>query len=108
MPDFHAEPYIYLAGLTYKAVLIAWGGFYFRVRGRKKVTSGSRSTTATWNTFTRHGAKQSGRGGGLLATRASRCSTSRGTWPALPTPLPLTTHGLRALSLTPNTRTASS
>jgi tartrate-resistant acid phosphatase type 5 len=35
MPDFHAEPYIYLAGLTHKAALIAWGGFYFRVRSRK-------------------------------------------------------------------------
>ena len=34
MPDFHAEPYLYLAGLTHKAALIAWGGFYFRVRGR--------------------------------------------------------------------------
>lgn len=35
MPDFHAEPYLYLAGLTHKAVLIAWGGFYFRVRSRR-------------------------------------------------------------------------
>jgi hypothetical protein len=35
MPDFHAEPYLYLAGLTHKAALIAWGGFYFRVRSRK-------------------------------------------------------------------------
>lgn len=35
MPDFHAEPYLYLAGLTHKAILVAWGGFYFRVRGRK-------------------------------------------------------------------------
>ena len=34
MPDFHAEPYLYMAGLTHKAALIAWGGFYFRVRGR--------------------------------------------------------------------------
>ncbi len=32
MPEFHAEPYLYLAGLTHKAALIAWGGFYFRVR----------------------------------------------------------------------------
>ncbi|HEX8722623.1 MAG TPA: metallophosphoesterase [Pyrinomonadaceae bacterium] len=35
MPDFHAEPYLYMAGLTHKAALIAWGGFYFRVRGRR-------------------------------------------------------------------------
>ncbi len=35
MPEFHAEPYLYLAGLTYKAALIAWGGFYFRVREQK-------------------------------------------------------------------------
>ncbi|HEU4409352.1 MAG TPA: metallophosphoesterase family protein [Polyangiaceae bacterium] len=34
MPEYHAEPYLYLAGLTHKAALIAWGGFYFRVRGR--------------------------------------------------------------------------
>ena len=32
MPEFHAEPYLYLAGLTHKAALIAWGGFYFKVR----------------------------------------------------------------------------
>jgi hypothetical protein len=25
MPEFHAEPYVYLAGLTHKAALIAWG-----------------------------------------------------------------------------------
>ena len=35
MPDYHAEPYLYLAGLTHKAALIAWGGFYFRVRSRR-------------------------------------------------------------------------
>ena len=35
MPEFHAEPYVYLAGLTHKAALIAWGGFYFRVRDQK-------------------------------------------------------------------------
>ncbi|HET9532582.1 MAG TPA: metallophosphoesterase [Blastocatellia bacterium] len=34
MPEFHAEPYLYLGALTHKAALIAWGGFYFRVRGR--------------------------------------------------------------------------
>ncbi|HZS04057.1 MAG TPA: metallophosphoesterase [Blastocatellia bacterium] len=34
MPEFHAEPYLYLAGLTHKAALIAWGGFYFRVQGQ--------------------------------------------------------------------------
>lgn len=33
MPEFHAEPYIYLAGLTHKTALIAWGAFYFRIRG---------------------------------------------------------------------------
>ena len=34
MPEFHAEPYLYLAGLTHNAALIAWGAFYFRVRGQ--------------------------------------------------------------------------
>ena len=32
MPEFHAEPYIYLAGLSHKSALIAWGAFYFRAR----------------------------------------------------------------------------
>src|SRR4026208_1765089 len=32
MPDFHGEPYVYLAGLTHDSALIAWGAFYFRVR----------------------------------------------------------------------------
>jgi tartrate-resistant acid phosphatase type 5 len=34
MPEFHAEPYIYLAGLTHKSALIAWGAFYFRITGK--------------------------------------------------------------------------
>ncbi|HUQ50256.1 MAG TPA: metallophosphoesterase [Terriglobales bacterium] len=34
MPEFHAEPYLYLAAVTHKAALIAWGGFYFRVRSK--------------------------------------------------------------------------
>ena len=32
MPEFHSEPYVYLAGLTHKSALIAWGAFYFRTR----------------------------------------------------------------------------
>lgn len=32
MPEFHAEPYVYLAGLSHKSALIAWGAFYFRSR----------------------------------------------------------------------------
>lgn len=35
MPEFHAEPYVYLGGLTHKSALIAWGGFYFRVKKKK-------------------------------------------------------------------------
>ena len=34
MPEFHAEPYLFLAGLTHKSALIAWGAFYFRVKER--------------------------------------------------------------------------
>jgi hypothetical protein len=34
MPEFHAEPYIYLAGLTHKSALIAWGAFFFRITGK--------------------------------------------------------------------------
>ena len=39
MPEFHAEPYVYLAGLSHKSALIAWGAFYFKVRsdGRAKI-----------------------------------------------------------------------
>jgi hypothetical protein len=32
MPDYYSEPFLNLAGLTHKSVLIAWGAFYFRVR----------------------------------------------------------------------------
>ena len=32
MPEFHAEPYIHLAGVSPTSALIAWGAFYFRVR----------------------------------------------------------------------------
>ena len=34
MPEFHAEPYIYLPAITHKSALIAWGAFYFRVTSR--------------------------------------------------------------------------
>ncbi len=39
MPEFHAEPYVYLAGLSHKSALIAWGAFYFRTlsTGRTKL-----------------------------------------------------------------------
>ncbi|HEX6973919.1 MAG TPA: metallophosphoesterase, partial [Vicinamibacterales bacterium] len=39
MPEFHAEPYVYLAGLSHKSALIAWGAFYFKVHsdGRSKL-----------------------------------------------------------------------
>ena len=32
MPGFHSEPYIYLAGLSHKSALIAWGAFYFKLK----------------------------------------------------------------------------
>jgi tartrate-resistant acid phosphatase type 5 len=32
VPEFHSEPYVYLAGLSHKAALIAWGAFYFKAR----------------------------------------------------------------------------
>jgi tartrate-resistant acid phosphatase type 5 len=34
MPEFHAEPYLHLAGVSSSSALIAWGAFYFRVRNR--------------------------------------------------------------------------
>ncbi|HEY7501040.1 MAG TPA: metallophosphoesterase [Vicinamibacterales bacterium] len=39
MPEYHAEPYIYLPQVNHSSVLVAWGAFYFRVRsgGRMKL-----------------------------------------------------------------------
>ena len=34
MPEFHAEPYLQLAGVSSSSVFVAWGAFYFRVRAR--------------------------------------------------------------------------
>lgn len=36
MPEFHAEPYIYVPALTHESALIAWGAFYFRVTSQGK------------------------------------------------------------------------
>jgi tartrate-resistant acid phosphatase type 5 len=36
MPEFHAEPYIYLPSVSHKSALIAWGAFYFRTTSRGK------------------------------------------------------------------------
>ena len=36
MPEFHAEPYVYLPTVTHKSVLVAWGAFYFRVSTRDR------------------------------------------------------------------------
>ena len=32
MPEFHAEPYVYVPGLSHESAVIAWGAFYFKVR----------------------------------------------------------------------------
>jgi hypothetical protein len=39
VPEFHSEPYVYLAGLSHKTAVIAWGAFYFKARsdGRFKL-----------------------------------------------------------------------
>ena len=31
----HFEAYLHLAGLSHKSVLVAWGGFYFKVAGER-------------------------------------------------------------------------
>ncbi len=36
MPEFHAEPYIYLPAVTHKSAMVAWGAFYFRTTSRDK------------------------------------------------------------------------
>jgi hypothetical protein len=32
MPEFHAEPYIYLPAISHRSALVAWGAFYFKVK----------------------------------------------------------------------------
>jgi tartrate-resistant acid phosphatase type 5 len=34
MPEFHAEPYVYLPAVTHKSALVAWGAFYFRTTSK--------------------------------------------------------------------------
>ena len=34
MPEFHAEPYIYLPAVSHKSALMAWGAFYFRTNSK--------------------------------------------------------------------------
>jgi tartrate-resistant acid phosphatase type 5 len=43
MPEYHAEPYIYLPSVTHESALIAWGAFYFRVtsKGASKLVDDS-------------------------------------------------------------------
>ena len=36
MPEFHAEPYLHLAGLSHKSALVTWGAFYFKTRSNKE------------------------------------------------------------------------
>ena len=36
MPEFHAEPYLHLAGLSHQSALITWGAFYFKTRTHKQ------------------------------------------------------------------------
>ena len=38
MPEFHAEPYIYLPAISHKSALIAWGAFYFKATSRGEMT----------------------------------------------------------------------
>jgi hypothetical protein len=36
VPEFHAEPYLHLAGLSHQSALISWGAFYFKTRTHKQ------------------------------------------------------------------------
>src|SRR5512138_507859 len=36
MPEFHAEPFLHLAGLSHDSALLTWGAFYFRVRSSRQ------------------------------------------------------------------------
>jgi tartrate-resistant acid phosphatase type 5 len=35
VPEFHAEPYLHLAGLSHTSALVTWGAFYFKTRTHK-------------------------------------------------------------------------
>jgi tartrate-resistant acid phosphatase type 5 len=35
VPEFHAEPYLHLAGLSHTSALITWGAFYFKTRTKQ-------------------------------------------------------------------------
>jgi hypothetical protein len=41
VPEFHAEPYLHLAGLSHKSALIAWGAFYFKTRSHPSTGLGA-------------------------------------------------------------------
>jgi len=45
VPEFHAEPYLHLAGLSHKSALIAWGAFYFKTKSRGR---GGPDSTPSW------------------------------------------------------------
>ena len=47
MPEFHAEPYLHLAGLSHKSALITWGAFYFKTKSRHADPTGQ-SRKAEW------------------------------------------------------------
>jgi hypothetical protein len=47
VPEFHAEPYLHLAGLSHKSALISWGAFYFKTKSRHADPSGVRGP-ARW------------------------------------------------------------
>ena len=36
MPEFHAEPYLHLAGLSHKSALVTWGAFYLKTRSNRE------------------------------------------------------------------------
>ena len=36
MPEYHAEPYVYLPSVSHKSALVAWGAFYFRTNRQGK------------------------------------------------------------------------
>jgi hypothetical protein len=49
VPEFHAEPYLHLAGLSHKSALVSWGAFYFKTRSRPSTALGA---SAQWKPVT--------------------------------------------------------
>jgi tartrate-resistant acid phosphatase type 5 len=54
VPEFHAEPYLYLAGLSHTSALITWGAFYFKTRRLPERLHGVPQSRREWKLVEDH------------------------------------------------------